>query len=260
MNPVPDEPESPPPTEEPTPDVSARTDRWAHRRGEPRTFAAAWIVFLFTAAIVALGAGGSLGLVATDAYRTSARVLMVLAGVGVGVLWPLLRLSQEAPRHPARAALRDLVLVLAPLQAIIWPQALPWMAAWPLEVVAALAGLFTAWALVVSGVLAMTLRGPVMPGVRAAVMIGLILAGMLTPGLRLLLGLPDELARRSRSPDVLLTATPITGGWEIPTDRSWSGAAGDVSRAQWFAIAAVGVVGVGIWGIAAGVVRRREPA
>ncbi|CAG0988839.1 hypothetical protein PHYC_02175 [Phycisphaerales bacterium] len=244
------------------PATPQRQDPWAHRRGEPRTFAALWIAFLFASALVSLGAGGSLGLVATDVYRASARVLVVLAGVGIGVLWPMLRLSQEPPTHPHRAMVHDFIVVAAPLQAIAWPQVLPWMAAWPLPVVAALAAHFAAWSLIISAILALFLeRARHDPRSLRAARMGMIVAlAAAAPVLRVCLGgLLDEDSRPD-PPDLLLTASPITGGWEIARDRSWSGISARVSTPQWGLLAGETAAGLAVWGIGGVVARRRRPA
>lgn len=247
-----DAPPDPPSDQLPPPPTAAHTDPWAHRRGEPRTFAAAWIAYLFVAAIISLGTSGSLGLVATDAYRASARVLMVLAGLGVGALWPMLRLSQERPDAPAKAALRDFVVVMLPLQAIIWPQSLPWMASWPVEVTAALAAHFAAWGLVVSGVLALAWAPPFTSALRRGASMAMLLAlGVVSPAWRVLTGPTEDLSRRAPSPDILLSASPFAGAWEIPADRAWSGLAGQVSQSQWMVFAAVAVLGLACWAFAA---------
>src|ERR1043166_1453153 len=95
-------------------------DPWAHRRGEPRTFAALWLLFLFAATILSVGAVGIFGLMSTDVYRPAARVMLEIVAIGVVVLWPMVRLSQAAPAFPLRAMLGDAVVVLVPAQAVIW--------------------------------------------------------------------------------------------------------------------------------------------
>lgn len=252
---------APMPDDAPPDPPAPRPDRWAHRRGEPRTFAAAWIAYLFVAAIIALGTSGSLGLVATDAYRASARVLMVLAGIGIGALWPMLRLSQERPDAPAKAALRDFAVVMLPLQAIIWPQALPWMASWPVAVTGALAAHFAAWGLVVSGVLALAWAPPFTSVMRRGLFMAMHLSlGVVSPALRVLTGPTEDLSRRAPSPDILLTASPFAGAWEIPADRAWSGLAGQVSQSQWMVFAAVAALGLACWAFAAVLARREDRA
>src|SRR5262245_41002258 len=108
--------------------TAAPSDPWAHRRGEPRTLAALWLLFLFAATILSVGAVGLFGLVSTDVYRPAARVMLEIVTIGVVVLWPMVRLSQEAPKFPLRAMLGDCLVILLPTQAVIWPQALTWMA------------------------------------------------------------------------------------------------------------------------------------
>src|SRR5262245_56761146 len=75
--------------------ITAPPAPWSHRRGEPRTFAAIWLLFLFAATILSVGAVGLFGLVSTDVYRPAARVMLEIVTVGVVILWPMVRLSQE---------------------------------------------------------------------------------------------------------------------------------------------------------------------
>src|SRR5882724_1214791 len=100
----------------PPPELHATPDPWAHRRGEPRTFAAIWILFVFMATVVTIGAVGVFGILSTDVYRPAARGLLEIVTVGIVVLWPMVRLSQEAPAHPFKAMLVDLLVVVLPAQ------------------------------------------------------------------------------------------------------------------------------------------------
>ncbi len=256
-----DAPVDAPAADAPVPDAPVarvkRVDPWAHRRGEPRTFAALWLVYLAGAAAVSLGAGGSLGLFSTDVYRASARILLVIAGVGLGVLWPMVRLSQELPARGNRSAWQDVVVVALPLQAVAWPQALPWMAGWPLAVAGAVAAAYTAWAVLLGGVLACCyalLRAGVVRG-RATLMAGVMVVVGAGPLLGVVAGREGEL-RGAPDADVWLALSPVTGAWEMARDRTWSGFAARVTPAHWWAIA--GVVGAGVcaWG-AAGIAARR---
>lgn len=219
-------------------------------------------MFLFASALVSLGAGGSIGLVATDVYRASARVLIVLAGVGIGLLWPMLRLSQEPPDRPFRAMLHDFVVVAMPLQAVAWPQVLPWMAAWPLPVVAALAAHFGAWSFLIAGLLAVFLnRSRTRPGTSRGLRMALLIAfAAAAPLVRLCLGYTSDDDTRPDPPDLLLTASPVTGAWEIARDRSWSGVPARVSAAQWTLLAGEAGAGVAVWGLGWVVARRRGQA
>lgn len=132
---------------------SRRVDPWAHRRGEPRTFAVVWIVFMVAAIAVSLIPIGETGLRTVEAYRPTARVLAGLLGLGVGVVWPLMRLSQVRPLRPLRAVAQDLWIIAIPAVAMCAAQMAPWMAAWPLSVAATLSGMIVGWSLVIGGVM-----------------------------------------------------------------------------------------------------------
>lgn len=230
-------------------------DRWAHRRGEPRTFAALWLLFLFAAALISLGAGGAMGLMATDVYRASARVLLVLAGVGIGVLWPMVRLSQEAPERPFQSVLQDVVIVGTPLQALAWPQVLPWMASWPVGIAGAIAAHFAAWVILIGGLLACFFQllrwKPRLP--RWIMMAMLMLTALAAPAANLLESGEDVRNRPSPGSTLWLMASPVTGGWEVVRDRAWTGLPAKVESEKWKVIVAVGAAGGVLWVVAAAI-------
>lgn len=238
---------------------SGRRDRWAHRRGEPRVFAALWAMYLFGSAVVALGASGMAGLVTADVYRPAARLMLGMLAFGIAVVWPMLRLSQEAPERPVRAFGADLLVVLLPTQVLLWTQALPWMAAWPVGVVGATTVELGAWALVVSGLLALyfTLGAP-LP--RWLAMAGVLVTALAGPALVMLRG-SDVPAGPERF-DPLMMGSVLTAVFETTRDRSWLGVPAAVAPGHWFAGAFTGLVGLLFWSIAwgMGVARRARPA
>jgi len=224
--------------------TQSKTDRWAHRRGEPRTFAALWIGFLFLSALVSIGAAGSLGMVSTDVYRTSARLLLILVGIGVGVLWPMLRLSQEMPEQPGRAFLNDIIVVAAPLQAVAWPQALPWMASWPIPGIACLAANLTAWVVFIGGSLALISRGIQVGQPRWAWTLAFVALSLAGPGMHVILeGDETDVPRAAH----WLLTSPVSAPWEIVRDRSWSGSSILPGVPHWVATVMVGVLGLILW-------------
>jgi len=256
-----------PPAEPPLPAAPAPpppADRWAHRRGEPRSFAALWILYLFGATVLSLGAVGLAGLLSTDVYRPAARTLLALGAFGIALVWPMIRLSQEAPPRPFRAAAADAAIVGVSAQALVWPQALVWMAAWPLPVALALAALYSAWTLLIGGLLATFAvvgregpGAPARPLSRSLMMLLLVIlvgAGPLVGLLR-----PAALPTPFDSVDGVLMSSPITGALEITRDRSWSGMPARVDGRHWLAIASAAAAGAGAWAVAAAVagVRRR---
>lgn len=221
-----------------------RRDAWAHRRGEPRVFAALWALYLFACAIASLGASGMAGEGSAEVYRPTARVMLVLVGLGVGVLWPMLRLSQQSPEHPRRAAAADLAVVVLPMQVLVWTQALPWMSGWSLGVVAAAGAHMTAWAVLIGGVLSFfyridsggTPRWPLMSAL-VALSVGGPVLGVLWRGL----------TAGEAGLDAWLMASPVTGALEITRPRPWTGSPAGVGGAHWAVIGITAWVGVVPW-------------
>lgn len=222
-------------------------DPYAHRRGEPRTFIALWVVLLFATIAVTLGSVGMLGLLATDVYRPAARRSLVIIMVACVVLWPTLRLSQTPPPRPARAFAVDSLAVLVPLQAMIWPQSLPWMAAWPCAVSACVAAWFAAWTLAVGGGLAWYFaRGePAYPRwVMMTLVVAVSVSGVLACAMRPAWDLDAD---PQRSADLWMMTSPITGVWELTQDRSWTGDAARVSRGHWWSVGGALVLALAAW-------------
>ena len=152
--PAPTEPGPPPPPADPR----APADRWAHRRAEPRPLAFVWTMFLAVASGVTLATLVAQGATGHDVYRPSARGLFALIAFGLTVLWPMLRLSQAPPDEPAgHSVAKDLTVLLAPVQAILWPQAMIFLANWPMRVVGACALLLAAWSVLSGAVLALAM-------------------------------------------------------------------------------------------------------
>lgn len=238
--------------------AAPKVDPWAHRRGEPRTFAALWIVLLFAAAVVSIGSAGATGLVSIDVYRVGARVMMCVIGAGLGLVWPMVRLSQETPTPPARAMFQDVWVVAAPLQAMTWPQCLPWMAAFPVLPVAALTANFCAWTLLIAGVLAGLLGwAKRAPRASRAGMMAIVAVMCLTgPAIGMLTHRASLEARPGV--DVWLLTSPLTSAWEIVRDRSWTGMAAVARPEHWWASVVIGIVAGFVWVWA--LVSSRRPA
>ncbi|MFG0259664.1 MAG: hypothetical protein ACF8LK_04850 [Phycisphaerales bacterium JB041] len=266
----------PPP---PAPDVPTGTDRdaravdldvfgrpappgrdWAHRRGEPRIFAFFWTLYLLLATVGAFWTAGAPGSHDALAMRPAARSLLAAITVGIALLWPMTRLSQTAPSERpgrvAKAIVQDMMVLLIPAQAVIWPQIA--MSAWPLPVVAALAASLAAWTLMIGGVLALGLS--LTRGGRGWWMLVLVaLAGL---GPLVAIGPLGGTAHGDGSFDWWWMTSPVTSGFEISRDRLWTGAAAAVSAGHWRSIAVVGIAGALVWVVfgTAGLFRRAESA
>ena len=235
-----------------------KPDPWAHRRGEPRLFAFLWTIYLLVAV------GGSLlwlsrsTVISTSTYGPAARIMLLVVAAGATVLWPMVRLSQASPRGSGvRAALADVVVVLFPMQMILWP--LVMLAQWPLGIVGALALMSTLWVLLTGGIIAIGTSGP---SARQPQDRGLAeRAGWMTLCIVLVSAAPTvALARRAVSgPDSQLPAwvpmlSPFTA---VPalTGQGFSGPQRPVSTEQWRALTTVALPAAAAWGLA--VVRRR---
>ncbi|MEM7623831.1 MAG: hypothetical protein AAF235_11595, partial [Planctomycetota bacterium] len=113
-------------------------DPYAHRRGEPRGFTVLWLAYLFLVAGSVYAAIGNPAFASAEGYRLASKVLLTMVGVGLLTIWPLLRLTQTAARAGGVAAtLRDIAIVLIPMQALIWPQSL--ITGWSVSAVGAIA-------------------------------------------------------------------------------------------------------------------------
>ncbi|MFA6044023.1 MAG: hypothetical protein WC718_03475 [Phycisphaerales bacterium] len=227
--------------------TAPKPDPWAHRRGEPRTFAALWIILLFMAAVVSIGSAGATGLVSIDVYRAGARIMLCIIGASLGLIWPMVRLSQEAPDSPRRSMAQDIFVVAAPLQAMTWPQCLPWMAAYPIPPIAALSANFLAWTILIAGLLALLLeRAKRDPATSRAALMAIIAAICFAgPAIGLLTRHPT-LTPESRV-DLWQLSSPVTAPWEIVRDRTWTGYAAAAASEHWFAAAIIGTVAGFVW-------------
>jgi hypothetical protein len=125
------------------------------------------------------------------------------------------------------------------------------MAGWPLEVAGAVAAVYTAWAVLLGGVLAWCyalLRAGVVRG-RATLMAWVMVLVGAGPLLGVVAGREAE-ARGAPDADVWLALSPVTGAWEMARDRTWTGFAARVVPAHWWAIGGVAGAGMCVWGAA----------
>lgn len=129
------------------------TDRWAHRKGEPRMLTLAWTVFLLIASAVTLFVSNGAGLVRAVQYQANARRLFLIIAIGACVLWPMVRLSQSPPdprdRRIGRALCLDLFAVSFPIAAVLLP--LPILTGWSWTLMLSIWLVICAWSLLTIG-------------------------------------------------------------------------------------------------------------
>lgn len=242
-------------------------DRWAHRRGEPRGFAVLWMFFLLASTLLVFLTLGDPVRVTAEGYREGARMLITMISIGITVLWPMLRLSQIGAIGGGTAVIvKDLVILLVPLQAVLWPQTI--ITGWPVEAVAATATVIVSWALIVGAMLALALG----PGRRArAYEMPLDSDRNQRPGIERTLWMISVLAAIGAGPlfltclrslgggssddlgQLLRMSSPLTAPWEILQSRIWTGRHAAIGPAHWrvawmtACLAVSGWILVGIW-------------
>jgi len=236
----------------PAPAEPPKPDPWAHRRTEPRTFAFIWTMFLFFATVSTYAVTMSSGIGGHDVVRPAARLLLILVASGVVIIWPLVRLSQPPDERPIVGPILDFIVILVPVQAIVWPQAAWWLAGWPITVVAALTLMITAWALITAAVISCAHSLRRTRNASPAAWMALILVGLI------MLHAPAIATMGSagavQGTNFVRTswmASPLTAVFEISQDRTWVGTPAAVFPGHWralgFTFAAAGVT----WIIAA---------
>ena len=188
---------------------TGKGDPWAHRKGEPRFFALLWAVYLMVASLATIFAVRSLGVPTVAQYRAGATAMLTLVALGCSILWPMTRLSQASPRRPWSSVAADVLVLLLPVQAVIWP--MPVLTGWPMPVVGWVCIMITSWTLLTGVVLAWGLgsRQAVDRTLAAAICIALAASGPL------LLALWGIAGRAGDAPAWVWLSSPLTGVWEL---------------------------------------------
>lgn len=239
---------------------SPRLDPWAHRRAEPRTFAFIWTVFLFIATLSAYAVTATTGLGGYDIIRPAARQLLSLVGAGLVLVWPMVRLAQEPDRRPIAGPLLDLIVILVPVQAIVWPQNAWWLNGWPLSVVAAVGAFIAAWAFVIASLISIShqTRPRLSPGVCMLILLGLLAGAHMPMIAGIMSSWPADAPVNGARSSWLLS--PIAGVFELTRDRTWNANPAQVFPGHWRMIGMLGGIGLALWMVAFGIrARARRP-
>jgi hypothetical protein len=131
---------------------TGRDDPWAHRKGEPRTFTLLWAVYLMVGALLTIFSMRSLSGTGVRQWTYGCQSMVLLLFVGLCVLWPATRLSQTPPARPRRAMLTDLLIMLIPVQAVVWP--MPLLTGWTWVVNLGLVLAIVGWGVLIGAVTA----------------------------------------------------------------------------------------------------------
>lgn len=222
---------------------------WSHRKGEPRVFALLWMIFLLSATALMFARLSKGYSISPSVSRPASQEMLVIIAIGMSILWPMVRFSQTIPRPSIVAAsLRDMVVILIPMQAVIWPQRLIVLGGWSMEVVLALAFHFAAWGLVIAGI--MSIGSILIAGsthharARILAMLGAmaVTTGMPVIEFLTLKGAPIGPAHANLG----WMLSPITGILELTADRSVLGQPAIVYNAHFRMITAVACVGLAL--------------
>lgn len=218
-----------------------KPDPYAHRRGEPRSFIALWIIYVVGAIVLTLTTLGARGFIQVDVYRAGLMRLMLALMIGVVLVWPMVRLSQRGPSKPVRSFVVDAAIVFVPIMGVVLPQSLPWMELWSLGVSGCIALWCAAWSLVVAGVLAIVFSQTVDPPPSLRMAGAAVLALLCVMPAFFLPFVSSAQVRGSEGSGQglyftsWLLASPVTGLWDMLRDRSWSGSPARIAREHWSA-------------------------
>ncbi len=204
---------------------SSPDDPWAHRKGEPRPLALMWAVYISVSAGLTIFAVSFLTVPSHDQFAYACRALFVMLAIGACVLWPMVRLSQQFPRRPIRSVLVDLLIVIIPVQAVLWP--MPMLTRWSWEINGAIASNLVAWSTLAAALLALgyTVNGHLARAFSTGACLAAIIAApaalVLTNAPRIVLWLspltsvfqitsaPPAIAPRMTGPEWALTLAPL---------------------------------------------------
>ncbi len=222
---------------------------WSHRRGEPRVFTLMWMMYLMGSTVIMFASMATAYSISPHITRPAARTMLIVVVLGYSVLWAMVRFSQEqrAWSH-VRFAIRDAVVLFIPMQAVIWPQALPVLAHWPVDVVAAISVMSLAWILMLAGVIALGSasieRNHGKELVRVMWMFLVVLIVFMAPLIGSLQ--TSGAAIGVDRPRVGWLLSPVTGLLEIVRDRRELGVSARVFVEHWRMIIALLCVGVAL--------------
>lgn len=224
-------------------------------------FALIWMLFLMgVTAVMFMSLHDALS-ISPSITRPAARGMLLTTMAGVVLLWPALRLSQRPARSPVGSVLRDMFVLLAPAQAVIWPHAVRELAWWPWTVLVAVAASMLAWAMVVGGLIAAADatqhavcavrpgRGRLASGgARWAWMLVVLAVVFIAPLVGIVSGGRGPAWAGGNKSGVRAgwMLSPLTSVIELTRDRSGSGSPTPISGTHWRLIAGAGCVGGGL--------------
>ena len=208
-----------------------------------------WMIYLMVVSAMMFSSLSGARVISSSVSRPASQEALVLIMCGVALLWPALRLCQAVPLTGiVNASLRDAVVIVIPLTAVLWPHRLIVLGGWTNEVLLALTAHGAAWVVLVSGAIALSLvcvsvsRRPALVRSVAAALIVICVLGV--PVIELVSEVGVRMDERSAHLGWMLS--PVTGVLEITRDRSVLGPAAQVSGTHFQIIGGVACLGVAL--------------
>ena len=208
---------------------------------EPKALTLLWSLYLLVAAGMTIFAVDQLWLYDAGVFRISSKVMLGMVGLGIGALWPMVRLSQAAPTNPAGSVLADVMAISVPAQAVLWPLTL--LGGWMWGVTAAIALALVAWTLLLGGVIAL--------GVSAFAGIGR--SFWMLVALAVVLGAPvwamsiGWSAHDNPAPVDWRLCSPLTMGWGMTA--TLAGGAARLTPDKWIGVLIPAASAIVVWSI-----------
>lgn len=224
----------------------ARHADWSHRRGEPRVFTLLWMIYLMASTVLMFSSMSSAHSISPSITRPAAQTMLVVVVIGFSVLWPMVRFSQYASKYAhVRFGLRDALVIFVPMQAVIWPQTLPILAGWPIDVVAGVSAMCLAWIILLAGIVALGSssieRNATKPIIRV---VWMLIVMVLIFGAPLYGGITTHSATVGiNQPRMGWMLSPVSGLLELTRDRRELGTSTHLFFEHWRMILAVFCVG-----------------
>lgn len=166
-------------------------------------------------------------------YATSLRYMLVSIGFGLGIVWPMLRLSLSPAGRARKRSLVDWLALAGTLQVVLWPTRLTTQ--WSVRRVLMADVLICSWALVIAAFIAL---GMLDRSVRNRVLWMLVILVLSVGGPMLWLVLSPF--RGPGASDELLYWSPISAMWYIGKTSGAPGGSTEIIRAG--LVAASGVL------------------
>jgi len=209
---------------------------------EPKALTLLWSLYLLVAAGMTIFAADHLWIYDANVFRISSKIMVAMIGVGIGALWPMVRLSQASPEKVAESSLADALALWVPAQAVLWPLTL--LGGWAWGVTGALAMAMIAWMGVFGGIIALGVSAR--PGIGRS--LWMLIALAIVAGAPIWAVSTGWTVHEHELIDWRL-CSPLTTGWGLTS--TLSGGAAAMTTDKWAAVEIPAALALVIWAMLA---------